>query len=226
MSFGTSPLRVGLDSAKANRLPMYILWALSILTVASYYFVPGFAGLLEPLARWQRANGSVAAFANLFFFCGLVPGVFLLTIPTLRPRRPILTILAQSVWCGLWGVANNWFYILQSLWFGNGTGLATLVVKTAVDQFLWTPLFLAPLNALYFFWLARDLSLSRVIAEWPHRFVRDVFLPNLVANWIVWIPVLCIVYAFPLVLQIQLAGIAGSFWALMCLQIGRLSASR
>ena len=45
-------------------------------------------------------------------------------------------------------------------------------------------------------------------------------------NWIVWIPVLCVIYAFPLPLQIQLAGIVGSIWTLLCLQIGRRSAAR
>ena len=218
-----TPLRIGLESARANRLPMVVLWALALTTVLTYYFVPGFADLLEPLAQWQSNNGSLAAFVTLFLFCGLIPGMFLLSIQSLRPQRPVLTVLAQSVWCGLWGMANNGLYTLQCRWFGDGTDIATLLIKTAFDQFVWTVFILAPCNATFFFWLARDFSFRRLRCEWPKRFVHDVFLPNLISNWIVWIPVLCFVYAFPLALQIQVAGIASSFWVLMCLQIGKRS---
>lgn len=42
----------------------------------------------------------------------------------------------------------------------------------------------------------------------------------LVANWIVWVPVTVVVYAFPLPLQIQLVGLASSFWMLVALKSG------
>ena len=51
---------------------------------------------------------------------------------------------------------------------------------------------------------------------------RDFLLGDclilLVANWIVWIPVSVAVYAFPLPLQIQLVGLASSFWMLVALR--------
>jgi hypothetical protein len=47
----------------------------------------------------------------------------------------------------------------------------------------------------------------------------------LTANWIVWIPVMMAVYAFPLPLQIQLIGFASAVWMLVGLQAGARSVS-
>ena len=221
-----SPLKIGWESAKANAVPMVILWAVAACLIVGYYCVPGVADCFAPLARWQRESGWVAAFLNLFFFCGVIPGVFIWSIRELRPKYPFATLLVQSVWCGAWGVVNNEVYAILCRWFGSGTDLWTLFLKTAVDQFVWTVLVMAPVDAVFFFWLGRDFSLRRVRAEWPRDFVYGVILPNLLSNWIVWIPVLCVIYAFPLPLQIQLAGIVGSIWTLLCLQIGRRSAVR
>lgn len=220
-----NPLRIGFESAKANVVPMVVLWAAAVATVTGYYAVPGFADVLEPLAKWHRANGSVASFLSLAVFCGVIPGVFLCSIRSLRPRHPLVTVAVMAVWCGLWGIVNNWMYAFLSWWLGDGRDFGTLVMKTAVDQFVWTVLVIAPINASFCFWMGRDFSLRRTRAEWPTNFVRDVFLPNLLANWVVWVPVLCVVFAFPLPLQIHLAGLASSFWTLMCLQIGRRSAA-
>lgn len=221
-----SPLKIGWESAKANAEPMLVLWSFAACLIAGYYCVPGVADCFKPLARWQRESGWVAAFLNLFFFCGVIPGAFIWSIRELRPKYPFATLLVQSVWCGMWGVVNNEVYALLSRCFGSGTDIGTLLLKTAVDQFVWTVLVMAPVDAVFFFWLGRDFSLRRVRAEWPRNYVYAVFCPNLFSNWIVWIPVLCVVYAFPLPLQIQLAGIVGSIWTLLCLQIGRRSAVR
>ena len=213
-------------SARMNLVPMVVLWLLAAAMVLAYYRFPCAAAALEPLARWQTECGWSASFLNRLFFAGVVPGIFLVTVKALKVRRPLRVACAQGVWCGLWGILCGWFYELQALVVGNDASVSTLFLKTAVDQFVWTVLVMAPVDAVFFFWLGRDFSLSRMRAEWPRSFVHGVVLPNLLSNWIVWIPVLCVIYAFPLPLQIQIAGIVGSFWTLLCLQIGRRSAVR
>ena len=203
---------------------MLALWMVSAMLVVAYYRFHVVSSALEPIAHFQTACGWGAAFLNRVVFCGFVPGLFLL-IPRLRPRFLLATIAAQALWCGLWGIACDWLYTIQCHWFGEGRDWAVLLKKTVVDQFVWTPFFLAPLNALFFFWVGAEFSVQRVRREWPNSFLCNILLPNLVANWIVWIPVLCVVYAFPLPLQVQLSGFAGSFWMLVCLLVGRKSAS-
>ena len=107
-------LRIGLESARMNLVPMISLWILAAVLVLLYYFAPGFAAVLDPIRDWQDAWGWRAAFVNGLVFCGLLPGVFLFAVRALRVRRLALTVFAQSVWAGLCGVV-----VLR----GNGGGI-------------------------------------------------------------------------------------------------------
>jgi len=219
--------KIGLSSVLANRVPMLVLWMLAAALAVGYYTVPSVAVALEPFRRFQAEGGCGAAFANRFFFCGVLPGVFLLTVRSIRSRHPLATAFAQGVWGGISGVIYDFFYRLQGVLFGNGTDFLTLVKKMLVDQFAITPFVIAPLNVVVFFWIARDFSLRRTHEEFPRPFVSRALMPNLVTNWCVWIPVVMAIYAFPPSLQIQVSGFACAFWALTCLQIGiRSSSSR
>ncbi len=218
--------RIGWESVKANVVPMVVLWILAVATAFAYYFVPGVAAGLEPLKTWQTESGWVAAFLNRTFFCGVLPGVFLVTVKSIRPRHPFATVAAQTLWCGVWGVVFDFYFRLLDSVFGSGCDFATLLAKAAADEFGITLLVSAPADAVFFFWLGRDFSFRRARAEWPRSFYRDLVAPNLVSNWCVWIPVSMAVFAFPLPLQIQVSGFAAAFWTLMCLQIGMRTARK
>lgn len=223
---GNNPFAIGWKSVRANAVPMIALWMIALIVVLSYYLVPGIRASLEPLAKWQTQGGWYAAFLNRVIFCGIVPGLFLLSVRTLRPRRPFLTIALQSCWCGFWGIVVDWFFRLLDLYVGSGADWTTLAVKTSLDEFLLTPLLVAPADAVFFFWLGRDMSMRRVIRDWPTRFVTGLLAPNLISNWCVWVPAGFAIFAFPLPLQVQISGFLSSMWALMCLQIGVICARR
>lgn len=205
----------GLKAIGDNLVPMVVLWSLAALAVFGYYRVPDFAALLEPVSDWQRDGGWVAAFLNRVIFCGVIPGVFLWSVKSIRPPRPLLTIVVYSLWGGLWGIACDVFFTLQTVVFGAGTDVATLVQKTVVDQLVWNVFLCTPVNAVFFPWAARDFRSAE--RRDCHEFLQDC-LTLLVTNWIVWIPVTVVVYAFPLPLQIQLVGLACSFWMLVALR--------
>lgn len=213
-------VRIGIASVRANAVPIFVLWMVALVMVLSYYFVPGVSGVLGPLARWQTEGGWFAAFLNRVVFCGIIPGSFLLSVRMLRPRRPLLTIALQSCWCGVWGIVVELFFQFLDMHVGSGVDWPTLAIKTAADAFVFTPLLMAPADAVFFFWLGRDMSLRRVVQDWPRDFVGSLVAPNLISNWCVWIPAGFAVFAFPLPLQIQISGFLSSIWVLMCLQIG------
>ena len=215
------PLRVGWESVKANAVPMLILQCAAVGSVAAYYFLPSFRALVEPIADWHREYGWRAAFASQAVFCGVLPGLFLLAFRSIRPRHPFLTILAQTLWCGTFGICGNGLFRLMAQAFGDNAQVETVLLKAAIDQFVWTVLVIAPANAVFFFWLGRDFSFARVKCDWPCPFFRRMVMPNLIPNWIVWIPVSLAVFSFPFPLQIHVNGIVCTFWTLMCLQIGR-----
>ena len=209
-------LKMEIASVRANLLPMVVLWAMAALTVLVYYCVSEADVVFNPLAKWQTESGWVAAFLNRMIFCGVIPGVFLWSVKSIRPPRPLLTIAVYSLWGGLWGVACDGFFTLQTVVFGSGADVATLVKKTVVDQLVWNVFLCTPVNAVFFPWAARDFR--SVERRTCHDFLQDC-LVLLVMNWIVWIPVTAAVYAFPLPLQIQLVGLACSFWMLAALRV-------
>ena len=211
------PVRIGLESVKANAVPMVVLWGMAGLMALAFYRVPAMNAVFAPLAKWQTESGWVAAFLNRVIFCGIIPGVFLWSVKSIRPPCPLLTVGVYSLWGGLWGIACDGFYTLQDAVFGSGTDVATLIKKTLVDQLVWNVFICTPVNALFFPWVAEDFKCG------PKRSCRDFVqdcLALLVTNWIVWIPVTLAVYAFPLPLQIQLVGLACSFWMLVALRAG------
>ena len=212
--------RIGIRSVRANAVPMVALWALAAATVWAYYAFPSVAAALEPLRKWQAEGGWWAAFLNRGFFNGLLPGVFLLAIPSIRPRHVLLVIAAQALWGGCWGVATDFFFRWLDVLFGSGRDMATLFCKMMSDAFGFTLLISAPADAAFFFWAGRDFSFARAWRERPKRFFLGLVLPNLISNWCVWVPVSLAIFAFPLPLQVQLSGFAAAFWTLMCLQIG------
>ena len=204
-----------LESVVKNKLPMVVLWFMAAMSVAAYWLYQPFADMLEPLARWQTQDGWIAAALNRIVFCGLLPGVFLCTVRSIRPGRPLLTVCVFCAWAAQWGILCDIFFTVQAKWFGYGHGLVTVVLKTLVDQLVWTAFLCTPVNALFFTWVANDfrrIPLSTTL--------REKYMPMLFANWIVWLPVSAAVYMFPLPLQIQLIGLAGAFWMLVALAAG------
>ena len=145
----SASLKAGWEAAKANRLPMLVLWLLAAATAAGYYTVPCVAAAFGPLMEFQREYGCFAAFANRLVFTGLLPGIFLCSMKSIRPRHPLAVITVQSLWCGLWGVICDRMYIFVDWMFGGGTDALSVALKTLFDQLPWTVLVIAPGNAAF-----------------------------------------------------------------------------
>jgi len=212
-------VRIGLDSVWENAVPMVVLWALALMVVSAYYLIPCVPVVLEPVRVWQERTGSLAAFANCSFFCGVLPYL----VYRCRRRhclcRPLMTATVQALWVGVCGVACNWFFGLQAVWFGDGHDFRTVFVKMVVDQFGWTVLVIAPANALFYALLGGKWR-GGITSQSLRRFFGTDYLPNLFMGWCVWIPVISIVYAFPKALQIQVLGLISASWVIVCREIG------
>lgn len=208
-------------SLKEIVFPMCIVWLVAAVLVLAYYFVPGMAEAIEPVAQWQRDGGWVSALLNRLFFCGLLPGVFLLMRTNGRGRMTFAVIGVQSVFAGFCGIICDWMYTLHARLLGSGCDLGTVMLKTALCQFVWTPLLFVPMGAVVYFWIGRNLSFRRTREEWPCHFLSECYFPNLLANWVIWIPVGMMIHLFPTVLQIQLSGLASAVLSLAFIFLGR-----
>ena len=126
---GENPFRIGWESAKANAVPMVVLWLFAVGLVVGYYFVPGVAEVLKPIAKWQVRWGIRAAIVNQLVFGVLVPAVFVMAERKIRMRRPLLKLACQSGWSVMYAVIFVWFYGLQAAMFGKDNDFTTLTLR-------------------------------------------------------------------------------------------------
>ena len=214
-------VRLGAASLRATARPMVVLWMVATALAFGYYNLSFVRGALDVLGRFQSDYGRGAGFANQFVFCGVIPCVFRLLVADIRTERPILKSALQSIWCGCWGIVYVGFYALQARMFGAGADFATLVAKTAFDQFVWSPLLPVPLTAFFCLWMENGFSVRTAVGKFRQDFIHRVWLANLLPNWCIWIPAVLAIYAFPTVLQVQVLGLVGSFWALVSLRLAK-----
>lgn len=201
---------------------MLVLWFVAAGAALLYGRSPAFREMLGLVVRFQVEGGYAAAFLNRLVFCGIVPGAFILSLPWLRPqRRALAVVLLTALWCGVWGMVCDGFYRLQQTWFGAEACWPVVIAKTLVDQFVFNALVIAPSSAAFYFWTASGLDFEETRRQWPRKWISTVVLPNLMASWCVNIPVFLAIYFLPLPLQVQLSGLASSFWTLVSLGIGR-----
>ena len=214
-----APWTAGARAAKANIIPALVLQAACLCLLLAYYWFPAVEVFVRPVSDWQREYGVPAAFISRGFFGGILPGIFMLTVPALRVRRPALTIAMNFLFWGMMGSFALGFYHLQSLAFGTGHDWGTLITKMLVDQSAYTILIAVPLSATFHFWERHEFSFSRMKAHFPRQWGRHLILPTLLPNWVVWAPSMTIIYALPEPLQVHFSGLVGCFWTLFCMQV-------
>jgi hypothetical protein len=219
------PWATGWRAARRNAVPGLVLNGAAVLLLWAYGHCPAVARACGVWADWQTAHGLAAAFAGRAFFNAVLPGVFLGLWPALRDGAEAraagtwLALGANMVYWGGMGVVGALLYRGLSATVGADASWPVRVKKVLIDQFLYTPFFAAPMHAAFHFWETLGFSVSGLAAAWPERWVRRLVLPTLLTNWMLWIPAMTVVYAFPEPLQVQIPGLIGCFWALLCMSI-------
>ena len=214
-----NPWKIGVKAARANLIPGLMLQSAAFGLLAAYYFYPPFRESLGVVAQWQTRYGVAFSLGSYLFFCGIVPYLFCLAMPTLRPKEPVKALLFAFGFWGIMGLIVPKFYALQSWLYGDGTDVRTLALKIFTDQFGYTLFFASPAVAIAHLWRDRGYSWAAIVPLFGKGWFRRLVVPNLLMNWVVWIPSLCVVYSLPELLQSHVAGLIGGFWALMSLQI-------
>ena len=215
----TNPWKIGLKAARANLVPGLILQGAAFGLLAAYAFMPAVRDALEIVAGWQVRLGVPFSWCSYFFFCGIIPYLFCLAVPTLRPKEPGKAFLFALGFWGTMGLILPKFYAFQGFLYGNGTDVRTLALKIVTDQFGYTAFFASPAVAISHLWKDRGYRWSAIAPLLGKGWFRRLVVPNLVMNWTIWFPSLCVIYSLPPALQAHVAGLIGGFWALMSLQI-------
>jgi len=207
----------GLRAARANVVPGLIVQALMLTVLLAYYFYPPTRSLLDQLAgvksRWGFGYTAVSAMVA----GALIPELLRILVfqrATVKRDNFSNLLFALPFWCFM-GVVVDFFYRCQAGWFGAEAALAVVVKKVIVDQFLYTPLFSAPITTWLYDWKNRGYRLRGLGGFFSATYYREAILPTLFATWGVWIPVVSILYSLPSQLQVPLFGLALSLWVIL-----------
>jgi hypothetical protein len=219
MAAGATPWQIGVRAARANLLPGLVLQAAALGVVLAYYHSAVFHGWLGHVAAWQERYGIGFSIAMRMLTNGLVPSIFCALVPGLRLRRPVAGLVFLVVWWGFMGALTHWFYAFQAWLWGAEAGVATVLLKTATDMLVYSPLLASPINAVAHLWQDQNYSWPATRLQLGPAWYRRIVLPNQVPGWTFWAPCLLVLYSLPTALQMPLAAMLGCFWALMCLQI-------
>ena len=172
-------------------------------------------GFLESVARIKAGWGWVFSGAVSILAGAVLPECLRwLVIQRGKWTRANLGELAFAApfWCGM-GIMVDFFYRWQVVWFGDEPVISVVVSQVVVDQFVYNPLFAAPVTVWLYAWKNQGYRWRRDFLT--PGFYRDRVVPALFATWGVWIPVVTVLYLLPETVQIPLFALALSLWVII-----------
>lgn len=216
-----SALSRALSAASANLRPGLALQAVALAIVVGYYRSDAVRDALDVLGAWKTHYGYAFSAVSTIVSGGIIPYLYLALSGRIeRGRHGTEIAFLLGFW--LWrGVEVDLLYRLQGTWFGVEPSVTTVLSKMLVDQFVYNPFWIAPLQTLLMSFKEEQFSVDGV----RQRFARIPFgermMVILVSNWVVWIPAVTIVYCLPEPLQLPLSNVVTCFWALMLTSVSR-----
>lgn len=214
----TAARNAALAALKANLVPGVILQALMASMALAYLFHPPSRTCFEDLAVLRSRWGLIFSFIGTSLASSILPEVLRLLLPKTNQRNaPGLAsrLLFGIPFWGLIGMQVDLFYRLQYLLFGPSDTLAIIAKKVLVDAFVYCPLLAIPQAVCIFLWRDHAFSFRGFHGHRPIRFYALKIFPVLIANWMVWIPLITIIYSLPPALGIPFFIVAQSFWVMV-----------
>jgi hypothetical protein len=215
--------------------PFVLIQLAAVALAVAYHVDARVRDVCAALAAWKTAGGLPLAAATAAFAGGVLPELAKLVAQRGRsPLRGRAGELAFNVaFFAFNGVVIDRLYRVEAALFGADARLPTVVAKVAFDQFVFTPPWVAFITALYLFrargfsWAATRPAFTQggFSRGFVHGFVRARVLPLLVPDWLFWIPMVSVVYAFPLPLQFLLFILALAAWSLILVVIANADAA-
>jgi hypothetical protein len=212
-----TPLSIGWEAAKANAIPGFILQIAMLAILVGYYTSLGFAIRLDWLAHYKQQHG--LAFVVV---AGILAGAFLPEVFVIfffqkgRVHKQNLRNLAFTVptWA-LDAVLVDLMYRANAIWFGSVVTLPVVLAKICVDQLGYNPFLAAPGEVLVYEWKNSGFTWASLRRAFSWEHYKDKIVPTLLATWVVWAPLMAIIYSLPYPLQFPLFSLALTFWVLL-----------
>ncbi len=222
-----APWIAGLRSARANLAPGLVLQAFGLAVVLGYYFHEPTRLWFTRLADLRNDTGVLFGIVSTGLFGGLIPLLYLKAAPTTRSQVSWKQGFALTGFWAYKGFEIGLWYTFMAWSIGESPDVRTIAVKSAIDQFVYCPLWAIPTTALFYLWSKTGFDSGFVMNDLraPRWYLRRV-LPLLFANLGVWLPLVCIIYALPTPLQLPLQNIVLCFFTLMLAHMSHRESAR
>jgi len=198
---GRKVLASGMAGMKHNALPGLALWTLALLLVLADWAIPSAHAVFQSVGRLKSHYGLAFSATSTAFFGGLVPCLLLIFKGRIRRDRLAAELAFYTLFWAYKGVEVDVFYRLQSHLFGSHANTGTIVRKVLVDQFIYNPIWAAPMSALAFLWKESSFSWRAMKSRLGLDFLTFTVPVTLMSTWAVWIPAVAIIYCLPAPLQ-------------------------
>ena len=212
-----APWLAGLRAAKANVLPALVLQAVMLGFLLAYYFYPPTTRWLDRLAEIKEAWGFAYSAVAALIAGAVIPElmrVFVMQKGRMRRTNFTALLFTAPFWC-MMGLIVDAFYRGQAMVFGSEASIGVVAVKVFVDQAIYSPFVASPLTCWLYDWKNSGYRLSVTRHFFTVTYFREVIVPVIFANWGVWIPIVCILYSLPSLLQVPLFALALSLWVIL-----------
>jgi hypothetical protein len=217
MAKSRTPLTIGWEAAKANALPGFVLQGAMLAILVAYYASSRWARLLDQLAHYKQQHSLLFVVTAGIIAGAILPELFVIFFfQKAKWRRQNFRNLLFTV--PTWAVDAilvDLMYRANARWFGDVVSVPVVLAKICVDQFGYNPFFAAPAEVLVYEWKNDGVSMqsARRAFSWDHY--RDKIVPTLLATWVVWGPLMAIIYSLPYPVQFPLFSLALTFWVLL-----------
>ena len=218
--------RAACNAIRANLIPGLLLQSVMAAMAIAYLFHPASRHAFESLAILRSQWGLFFSFLGTSFGSAILPELLRPILPGSANSEkeapgPGSRLLFGIPFWGLIGMQVDLFYRLQYLLFGPSTSIPVIVKKVLVDAFIYCPLLAIPQVVCIFLWRDHGFTLNGFKGHAPISFYALKIFPVLMANWMVWIPLICIIYSLPPALGIPFFIVAQSFWVMVLTTLSR-----
>jgi hypothetical protein len=217
MQKSRTPLTIGWEAAKANAVPGLILQGAMLAILIAYYASGTVAHALDRLAQYKQQHGIVFVIGAGIVAGAILPELFVIFFfQRGKPHAQNLRNLAFTIptWA-IDAILVDFMYRANAFWFGNVVTIPVVLAKILVDQLGYNPFFAAPAEVLVYEWKNDGFSWASVRRAFSWKHYRDKIIPTLLATWVVWAPLMAIIYSLPYPLQFPLFSLALTFWVLL-----------
>lgn len=212
-----TPLSLGWEAARANALPGFILQAMMLALLVAYYSSPATASALNQIAEYKRQHEFWFVVLAAIGAGAFLPELFVISFfqkGKVRAQNFRNLLFTVPTWA-IDGILVDFMYRRMAGWFGDVVTVSVVLAKICVDQFGYNPFIAAPGEVLVYEWKNTGFSWESLRRAFTWTHYRDQIVPTLLATWVVWIPLMAIIYSLPAALQFPLFSLALTFWVLL-----------